>query len=133
MLLDKPTLTTVRSLVAALLLWGLGVFALYAQPRLSPAAVPANWQFNALTETVHSAPRWFLGTDGKARLVYELLLTNALAVPVTVTAVEVRNADSGAAPVELTGPSLLAAMSLPTSPDTPSVVLPPATVGVVWL
>ncbi len=133
MLLDKPTHTTVRSLVAALLLWGLGVFALHAQPRLSPAAVPANWQFTALTETVHSTPRWFLGTDGKARLVYELLLTNALAVPVTVTAVEVRNADLGTALVELTGPSLLAAMSLPASPETPSVVLPPATVGVVWL
>lgn len=133
MLLDKPTHTTVRSLVAALILWGLGVFALHAQPWLSPAAVPANWQFTALTETVHSTPRWLLGTDGKARLVYELLLTNALAVPVTVTAVEVRNADSGATLVELTGPSLLAAMSLPTSPDTPSVVLPPATVGVVWL
>lgn len=132
-LLDQPARTAVRSLVAALLLWSLGVFALHAQPRLSPAAVPANWQFTPLTATVHSMPRWFLGTDGKARLVYELLLTNTLAVPVTVTAVEVRNADSGVALVELTGPSLLAAMSLPASPDTPSVVLPPATVGVVWL
>ena len=32
-LLDKPTHTIVRSLVAALLLWSLGVLALHAQPR----------------------------------------------------------------------------------------------------
>ena len=94
---------------------------------------PADWQFTPLTETALSTPRWFTGTDGNIHLVYELLLTNALALPVTVTAVEVRNADSGAILINLTGPSLLAGMSLPISPDTPTVVLPPATVGVVWL
>ena len=127
----KRALPIVRGLVAALLLWSSGIFTLHAQPR--PLPPPTGWQFTPLTETVHSTPRWFLGTDAKAHLVYELLLTNALTVPVTVTAVEVRNADSGAALVKLTGPSLLAAMSLPTSPDAPAVVLPPATVGVVWL
>lgn len=108
----------VRGLIAALLLWSLGIFTLHAQPR--PLPPQADWQFTPLTETVHSTPRWFLGTDGKAHLVYELLLTNALTVPLTVTAVEVRNAASGAALVKLTGPSLLAAMSLPTSPDAPA-------------
>ena len=99
----------------ALLLWSLGISTLHAQPRLLPP--PADWQFTPLTVAVHSMPRWFLGTDGKARLVYELLLTNALTVPVTVTAVEVRNADSGTALFELTGASLLAAMSPPVGAD----------------
>lgn len=120
----------VRCLVVALLLWSLGVSAVHAQLRPSP---PADWQFTPLIETIHSPPRWFTGTDGKVHLVYELLLTNALTVPATVSMVEVRDADSGATLIRLTGPSLLAAMSLPTSPDTPAVVLLPATVGVVWL
>ena len=87
----------------------MGIFALHAQPRFLPT--PADWHFTPLTEAVNSTPRWFLGTDGKAHLVYELLLTNALTVPVTVTAVEVRNDHLGAALIDLTGPSLLAAMS----------------------
>jgi hypothetical protein len=60
-------------------------------------------------------------------------LTNAVPVPVTVSDVDVRDADTGATLMRLTGDSLLAAMSLATSPDSPDVVLPPATVGIVWL
>ena len=66
-------------------------------------------------------------------MLYELLLTNALTVQATVTLLEVRDADSGATLLRLSGPSLMAAMSHPTSPDTPAVVLLPATIGVVWL
>ena len=120
----------VRCLVAALFIWSLETPAVHAQAQPAP---PANWQFTPLIETVVSPPRWFTGTDGKVHLVYELLLTNALSVPATVSAVAVLNADSGATLLRLTGPSLTSAMSLVTSPDAPNVVLPPATVGAVWL
>ncbi len=86
-----------------------------------------------LLDDVLSPPHWFVGTDGQVHLVYELVLTNTIPVPVTVSVVEVRDADSGADLARLTGEPLLAAMSLAVSPDTPSVVLPPASVGVVWL
>ena len=119
-----------RNFIVALMVWGWGLPVVHAQTRTSP---PAGWQFTPLIEAVQSPPRWFSGSDGKIHLVYELLLTNALTVPAAVSTVEVRDATSGATLVRLTGPSLLAAMSLPTSPETPAVVLPPATVGVVWL
>ena len=121
---------SVRCLVAALFLWSLGAPVMHAQAQPAP---PANWQFTPLIETVVSPPRWFTGTDGKVHLVYELLLTNALTVPATVSTVAVLNAKSGATLLRLTGPSLLSAMSIVTSPDAPDVVLPPATVGAVWL
>ncbi len=119
----------VPRLVAALLLWILLAPAAYAQAQ---AAGPDGWHFTPLIESVIAPPHWFTGADGKVHLVYELLLTNALAVPVTVSAVEVVNAVSGATLQRLTGPSLLAAMSIITS-LVPNVVLPTATVGVVML
>ena len=79
------------------------------------------------------SPAGSAGTDGKAHLVYELLLTNAIPAPVTLSALEVRDADSGATLIRLAGDSLRAATSLATSPDTPAVLLPPASVGIVWL
>jgi len=53
-------------------------------------------------------------------------------VPVTVSTVEVLDADSNATLLRLTGPSLLASMTIATS-LAPAAVLPTATVGVVWL
>ena len=86
-----------------------------------------------LLDSVLSPPHWFTGSDGQVHLVYELLLTNAIPAPMTVSAVEVLDADSGATLMRLSGEALLAAMSLATSPETPAVVLPPSTIGVVWL
>lgn len=127
----KPLLALpkVLGLIVALMIWGSGAPAVHAQ---TPPPPPAGWQFGPLIETVQSPPRWFTGSDGKVHLVYELLLTNAMTVPSTVSMVEVLDANSGATLIRLSGPSLLAAMSLPTSPDTPAVALPPATVGAVW-
>jgi pimeloyl-ACP methyl ester carboxylesterase len=99
----------------------------------TPTDTGAGAQLTPLLDTVLSPPRWFTGTDGQAHLVYELVLTNALPAPITVSAVEVRDGDSGTTLTRLTGESLLAAMSLAMSPETPTVLLPPATVGVVWL
>ena len=119
----------IRCLTAALLLWISGAPAVHAQAQ--PAG-PEGWHFTPLIENVISPPHWFTGTDGKVHLVHELLLTNALAGPVTISTVEVLNADSGATLLRLAGPSLLSAMSIVTS-LAPDVVLPTATVGVVWL
>ncbi|MEO8506877.1 MAG: M23 family peptidase, partial [Betaproteobacteria bacterium] len=119
----------VRGLVLALFLWILLAPTVHAQAQ--PAG-PEGWHFTPLIASVISTPHWFTGTDGKVHLVYELLLANALAVPVTVMAVEVLDAVSGATQVRLTGPSLLSAMSIVTS-LAPNVVLPTATVGVIFL
>ena len=78
-------------------------------------------QLTPLLDSTLSTPHWFSGTDGKAHLVYELLLTNAIPAPVTLNALEVRDADSGAPLIRLAGDSLRAATSLATSPDTPAV------------
>ena len=53
-------------------------------------------QLTPLLDSTLSAPRWFTGTDAKTHLVYELMLTNVLPAAVTLSGVEVRNADSGA-------------------------------------
>ena len=115
-----------RGLLAVLLLclW------LTSPARAEP---PAGWQFTPLLEDVHSPPRWFTGSDGQVHLVYELVLTNVLTVPVTVGEIVVRDADSGAPVQQFSGAALQSAVSLLTSPDTPSVVLPPGTVGIAWL
>jgi hypothetical protein len=120
----------VRCLVVVLLLWSLGVPAVHAQAQRT---APAEWQFAPLVENVFSPPRWFTGTDGKVHLVYELYLTNGLPMPAIVNTVAVLDANSGATLLRLTGPSLLSAMSLVMPSTAPNVVLPPATVGVVWL
>jgi hypothetical protein len=120
----------VRCLVVVLLLWSLGVPAVHAQAQRT---APTEWQFTPLVENVYSPPRWFTGTDGKVHLVYELYLTNGLPMPAIVNTVAVLDANSGATLLRLTGPSLLSAMSLVMPSTAPNVVLPPATVGVVWL
>jgi Peptidase family M23 len=98
-----------------------------------PTQPSGGGQLTPLLDSTLSTPHWFSGTDGKAHLVYELLLTNAIPAPVTLNALEVRDADSGAPLIRLAGDSLRAATSLATSPDTPAVLLPPASVGIVWL
>ena len=90
-------------------------------------------QITPLLDSTLSTPRWFTGTDGKAHLAYELLLTNAIPASVTLSSVEVHDADSDATLIRLTGDSLLAAISLAASADTPSVILPPSSVGIVWM
>jgi hypothetical protein len=86
-----------------------------------------------LVESVVSTPHWFFGADGRFHLVYELLLTSAITLPATVSAVSVLDADSGATLAHLSGASLLAHMSPAATPDAPSVALPPGAVGAVWL
>lgn len=114
----------------------LGLVAVLTAP--SANAQPARgqdpgWHLTPLVDTVVSPPRWFFGTDGRFHLVYELLLANAMTLPANVSAVSVIDADSGATLAHLTGPPLLASMSLAMTPTMPSVALPVAAVGAVWL
>jgi pimeloyl-ACP methyl ester carboxylesterase len=114
--------------------WALGpADATAARSAATPMPSASNGQLTPLLDSVLAAPEWFTGSDGQVHLVYELLLTNALPVPVSVSEVEVVDADSGTSLLRLSGETLLAAMSLATRPETPDVVLPPASVGVVWL
>jgi hypothetical protein len=89
-------------------------------------------QFTGVSLSVHSPPRWFKGADERFHLAYELLLTNAVPLPMTVTAVEVVDAGRGVSVAMLQDEDLTAAMSLLASGDAPTTVLPPSTVGVVW-
>lgn len=99
----------------------------------TPMPSASSGQLTPLLDSVLSPPEWFTGSDAQVHLVYELLLTNALPVPVTVSEVDVVDADTGAPLLRLNGETLLAAMSLATTPETPAVDLPPASVGVVWV
>ena len=114
-------------MAAALLAWCLGAAAAHAQP-----APPGDWQFTPLVESVLSPPSWFTGSDGKVHLVYELLLTNGLPVPATVSTIAVLDATTGATLQRLSGAALVSAMSLVMPTEAPTAVLPPATVGIVW-
>ena len=82
---------------------------------------------------VMSTPRWFTGTDGRVHLVCELQLTNGFPVPVTVTDVTVRDADSGTTVETLSGDGLPASMSLLSTGTTPTVEIPPSSVAVAWI
>ena len=124
----------VLALIALLLSVPLSAEAQSSTPAAAtPISTAGGTQLTPLLDSVLAPPHWFTGTDGQVHLVYELLVTNAIPVPVTVSTVEVLDADSGATLMRLSGEALLAAMSLATSPETPAVILPPSTVGVVWL
>jgi hypothetical protein len=123
-------ISRVRFLAATLLLCALTNSA--GGARAAPPAPAVDSRITAVVETVPTPPRWFTGSDGQVHLAYELWLTNPLPAPVTVAAVEVLDAETGATLLRLAGEDLLAAMSLAARPDEPAVLLPPSTVGVVW-
>jgi hypothetical protein len=85
-----------------------------------------------VVQSVLSPPRWYEGDDGRFHVQYELMLTNGIAAPVDVTALEVRRAGGGSIE-SLSGARLEAAMSLLGAPDAPTTQLPPSSVGIVWL
>lgn len=89
-------------------------------------------QFTPIIPTIRTAPQWFLGSDGQAHLVYELFVTNAINVQVSLTALQTLDADTGEVISSLAGSDLEAAMSLLTAGTQPTTSLAPSTVGVVW-
>ena len=102
-------------------------------PPFTPTPPPTSGQLTPLLDSTLSTPRWFTGTDGSGHLAYELMLTNAVPAPVALNTVEVHDANSGATLARLTGDSLRTATSLATSPEVPSLQVPPAAVAFVWL
>ena len=98
----------------------------------SAPSTPAPVAYTPLVPTVLSPPRWFTGSDGTTRLVYELELLNVFPVPVRVTSIEV--APPGAPPLaQLTGPDLTAATTPIAAASTPATEVPPSSAAVVWL
>ena len=124
-----------RSLLICSVLALLGLSGTIANVRAqaTPVAGTGGEQYTPVVQSVMSTPRWFTGADNQVHLTYELMLTNAFPVETTVTAVEVLDAASGASINSLTGDALEAAMSYLSVPTTPTVTLPPSTVGVVWI
>lgn len=99
----------------------------------TPSATSTD-QITPLIPQVMSTPRWFTGADDRAHLVYELQLTNAFPVPVTVTDVRTKDAGSGATVQDLEGDGLLAATGLlGAGYANPTTTIPAASVGVVWM
>jgi hypothetical protein len=106
--------------------------AISARAQSTPVPAMDGPQFTPLIQSVPTPPRWFTGTDGQVHLTYEIFLTNAIAVPVRLSAVEVLDAASGQALMRLDGDALLAATSLLTVPS-PIVEFAPSTFGAVWV
>ena len=106
---------------------------LSSETAASPIPVADSWQLTPLLDSTLSPPAWFTGSDGQVHLVYEVLLTNALPVPVSVREFDVVDTSTGTSLLHLSGDVLLQVMSLATTPETPSVDVPPASVGIVWL
>ena len=126
----RRSICSLPRVVVALLLVSLAATPAGAQT--TPTSRPDPVAFTTFGETGVTIPRWFAGTDGQIHLAYELLLTNALPVAVTVTSAEVLDAGSREPVVRLEGAELLAVMSLAWLPDVPAVQLPPSSVGAVW-
>lgn len=100
------------------------------------AAGPADRQaeqFTPLLMTVPTTPHWFTGSDGAGHLTYEVQLTNAFPVPVTLTGLVVKDADTGTTLQTLSGDQLSATVSLLTSGSVPTTEIAPSAVAVAWM
>ena len=120
------------ALVAAVVL-GACAAALAGSSAGAPFAAGGEERYTPLVPSVMSAPHWFEGADDRVHLVYELQLVNGFPVPVTVTAVAVRDAATGRRIAAYSGARLSAATSLMASPTTPATKIPGSSIGVVWL
>ncbi|GMA15228.1 M23 family metallopeptidase (plasmid) [Deinococcus metallilatus] len=114
--------------------WAASVLAVLGSVALTQGTLAgAGERYTPVVQSVPSPPRWFLGTDGQVHLVYELLLTNAFPVPVTVTSVEVLGTAPSRPLARFSGDRLSAAMSLLATGSVPTTTLPPSGVGAAWL
>lgn len=120
-----------RCLAPALGFLLVGGLAGPAQASSSPQAAAAADRLTPVTQSVPTTPRWYRADDGRWHLSYELRLTNAVSLPVTVTSVQVRGA-GGRRLATLSGSRLAASMSLLGGGGAPPT-LPASTVGIVWL
>jgi murein DD-endopeptidase MepM/ murein hydrolase activator NlpD len=88
--------------------------------------------FTPVIQSVNSQPRWYKADDGQFHVRYEVILTNAFPVSVTLRSLEVRT--GGGRTVEtLAGADLEAAVTRLATPTEPTSQLDPSTVGVAWV
>ena len=93
----------------------------------------ATEQYTPVVMRVMSQPHWFTGTDSAVHLVYELELTYAFPIPVTVTAISVRDQGRNTELDALSGDALRASMTAMSTPTQPGTELPASSVGVAWM
>ncbi len=110
---------------------GSGTAAGESQREVSPRATAAASVLTPVIQSVPSPPRWFVGDDGRVHLEYELLLTNAVSVPITVATLEVLGG-GGAQLDRLSGRRLHAAMGWEGVTGS-TTRLPPFTIGIAWI
>ena len=132
--LRLPTTAGSAAFVLAVGIWA----AIALGPASRPAAESAHGSprgddggeiLTPVIQSVLSPPRWYRADDGRVRLQYELLLTNATAVSVRVGSLEVLRGAGGRA-AELSGERLEAAMGWGNGPTTE---IQPFSVGIAWL
>lgn len=108
------------------------------------AGVRPGTQFTPVTASTLTVPEPVKGSDGRIHLAYELLLTNVTAVPVRISQVQVLDASTHQALLNLTGSSLsteftpVGAPSGDEGTDDPasssrSTTMPSSATWVVWL
>jgi hypothetical protein len=108
------------------------------------AGVRPGTQFTPVTASTLTIPEPVKGSDGRIHLAYELLLTNVTALPVRISQVQVLNAPTHQALLNLTGSSLSAEFTPVGAPsgdegaDDPanssrSTTMPSSATWVVWL
>lgn len=98
-----------------------------------PAAGTAADTYTPVVQTVMSKPRWFRDRENRARMVYELRLTNGFPVPVTVRQLSVRDVDRRRTIQTLNAAQLQESMTLLATPTESETVVPPSGNGVVWM
>src|SRR5919202_949908 len=131
----RPDAMTLRrgSIRIVLIAAALAFLSAPAEASSSRSAVRAVDRLTPLVQSVMSRPRWFRDADGRVRVVYELKLTNAFPVPVTVTSVDVRDVRRRKTIQSLSRAELSSSMTPLASPDQPTTTVPGSGVGVVWL
>jgi hypothetical protein len=127
------TISAAESHRAATLLMAAGSAEFVEFPIFSERRQMTEDNYTLVTQAIPSPPRWFTGADDRVHLVYELLLTNTVTLPVTVSQVEVLDAGRGTTVATLADTELTTAISSLAGDELVAATLPPSTVGVVWL
>ncbi len=95
---------------------------------LQRAGLRPGTQFTPVTASTLTVPEPVAGSDGRTHLAYELLLLNVTAMPVRISQVEVQDATTHQALLNLTGAALTAAFTPVGGPagTSPPTTRPPA-------
>ena len=95
-------------------------------------AAPPEQKLTPVTQSVLSPPRSYRADDGRFHLSYELELTNAVPIPVTVTSIAVLRGNGGRIE-SLRGDRLERSLGPLGDPSASTRLLPASSVGIVWI